>query len=119
MLQTFRRSPYAAPAFAQGIGAAAGARPRRCLTGAERAARIEDLRQKLEWAERRIRCLASPMTVRRLFGLADLVEDLGRRAATVEMRRWAVRDFGGSTTTPSRAAVELGMLRRALARAGG
>jgi hypothetical protein len=98
----------------------AGAKKRRRLTDAERAERIERLLDQIDWCERRIRCLPSPMTTRRLFGLADFVEACGRRAATAERRRFAVSSLGSTQDADlAWTAVQLGMLRRALARAGG
>ena len=52
--------------------------------------------------------------------LVARVEALGRRAATSDLRRMATRDMGGpNEDTAAEAAVEDGMLRRALARAWG
>lgn len=122
MLQTFLASPDAAPALAQGIRAAVGAPPRRRLTAAQRAARIEDLEWRLEQAERRIRCVPGAITAGRLQWLADQAEAYGRRGVDASDRAYAVERHGGGDYEDralAEAAVEVGMLRRALARAGG
>lgn len=122
MLQSYLQTPAAAPALRQGLRAAVGAPPRRRLTAAQRAARIGRLREDLAAAEARLRCVPGAITADRLRWLAAQAEAYGRRGVSASDRAYAVERHGGGDYEDralAEAAVEVGMLRRALARAGG
>jgi hypothetical protein len=108
--------------MAQGIISAVGAKPRRRPTAAERAARIEAMRADLAAAEARLRAVPSFATADRLRCIAGDAERYGRRAITARAKAWAVERLGGQPSEGDaliETAIQVGMLRRALARAGG
>lgn len=120
VLQTFIHTVDTSAALAAALAEGATAAPRRRrLTADERAARLADLRERLEAAEARLRAVPSFTTADRLRSIAGDAERHGRRFVSARSKAWAVERLGGSASEEAsliETALEVGMLRRAIAR---